>query len=112
MKIVGSVTLIIASVIVLFSSMTFADAGNSMDATSPINAGAMMPDTDTMTNVKAAIAGDSSLTGANITVAAKNGVITLDGSVDNQAQADSAMKDAKSVAGTQEVNSNIKITHP
>ena len=52
---------------------------------------------------------DSGLSGKQLTVQASNGVVTLGGTVDNDAQRDAASRQAASVAGVKEVVNNLQV---
>ena len=53
---------------------------------------------------------DPALTGTQITVTSQNGIVTLNGTVTGQAQADEAVIAAKSVNGVKDVRSAILVT--
>jgi hypothetical protein len=52
---------------------------------------------------------DSGLSGKQISVQASNGVVTLGGAVDNEAQRDAASRQAATVAGVKEVVNNLQV---
>src|ERR1700747_812641 len=52
---------------------------------------------------------DSGLSGKQLTVQASNGVVTLGGTVDNDAQRDAPSRQAASVAGVKEVVNNLQV---
>ena len=52
---------------------------------------------------------DSGLSSKHITVQASSGVVTLDGTVDNEAQRDAATRQAASVQGVKQVISNLQV---
>src|ERR1700741_4964257 len=52
---------------------------------------------------------DSGLSGKQLTVQASNGVVTLGGTVDNDAQRDAASRQAASVSGVEEVVNNLQV---
>lgn len=52
---------------------------------------------------------DSGLSGKQLTVQASNGVVTLAGTVDNDAQRDAASRQAASVPGVKEVVNNLQV---
>jgi hypothetical protein len=52
---------------------------------------------------------DSGLSGKQLTVQANNGIVTLGGTVDNDAQRDAASRQAASVAGVKEVVNNLQV---
>jgi BON domain-containing protein len=52
---------------------------------------------------------DSGLSGKQLTVQANDGVVTLAGAVDNQAQRDAAARQAASVEGVKEVVNNLQV---
>lgn len=52
---------------------------------------------------------DSGLSGKQLTVQASNGVVTLAGAVDNDAQRDAAARQAASVGGVKEVVNNLQV---
>lgn len=59
-----------------------------------------------------AIAGNSSLIGAHVTADSVNGVVTLSGTVDNQAQADAIMKVVRGLPGVKDVKSTLSVKTP
>ena len=76
--------------------------------TKPVSAA----DTNIMTSVSGSIAQDNNMSGSNITVSCEDGVVSLNGTVISQAQADTAVNDAKQVAGVKDVKSNISVNNP
>lgn len=54
--------------------------------------------------------GDSALNGTALTVNCTNGIVTISGTVTATAQAEEAIKLAKSIAGVKEVNSSIDVS--
>jgi osmotically-inducible protein OsmY len=50
------------------------------------------------------------LIGTSLTVTSLNGIVTINGTVTAQAQADAAIADAKTIVGVNSVRSNIKVT--
>lgn len=52
---------------------------------------------------------DSGLSSKQLTVRAENGVVTLEGNVDNDAQREAAARQAASVAGVKEVINNLQV---
>lgn len=75
----------------------------------PKSAGAVIDDTVTTTKVKTALLADSDIKGLQINVDTSNGVVTLSGAVDNQAQIDRAGKLAAEVHGVTSVSNNLTI---
>lgn len=63
--------------------------------------------------IYARYAKDSALIGTALTVSCKNGIVTLNGSVTAQSQADEAVIVAKSISGVNDVRSSINVkTNP
>ncbi len=62
------------------------------------------------TDIRSKISQDPLLTGADILVATQGGVVTLSGTVSNQAQIDEALKVAEKVNGVTSVKSSINVT--
>jgi len=52
----------------------------------------------------------SALIGTNLTVTSLNGIVTIEGIVTSQSQADAAVEAAKSIKGVDDVRSNITVT--
>lgn len=73
------------------------------------SAGAVVDDTVITTKVKTALLADSDIKGLQINVDTSNGVVTLSGAVDNQAQIDRAGKLAADVQGVRSVTNNLTI---
>lgn len=66
-------------------------------------------DSSITSNLQTQYSSDKTLTGQNITVRSDNGSVTLNGTVDNQAQADYATNLARSMNGVSNVKSNITV---
>jgi hyperosmotically inducible protein len=66
-------------------------------------AGCSQPDPVITGKVKATLAVDSTVRGAAIEVATKDGVVTLSGNLDSQAEKDRAMEIARSTSGVRDV---------
>src|ERR1700687_759610 len=60
-------------------------------------------------DIKKKFSQDSGLSDKQLTVQASNGVVTLGGTVDNDAQRDAASRQAASVAGVKEVVNNLQV---
>jgi hypothetical protein len=69
-------------------------------------------DATIQSDVLAAIAQDASLRGAQIKATAANGVITLDGTVQTDAERQQAETDAANVSGVSGIMNNLKVTNP
>ena len=67
-------------------------------------------DDDIVSAVYAKYAKDPALIGTALTVNSQNGVVTINGTVTGQAQADEASIAAKSISGVKDVRSNINVT--
>jgi hypothetical protein len=63
-------------------------------------------------DVQSKINGDSGLSGKQLGVQSSNGVVTLSGNVDNDAQRDAAARYAAGVPGVKEVVNNLTVTPP
>src|SRR5438132_649370 len=74
-------------------------------------AGKKMDDAAITAAIKAKFANDETVSAKNIDVDTKNGVVTLNGTVASQAEADKAKELAQSVDGVKTVNSNLMV-HP
>ncbi|HZV62467.1 MAG TPA: BON domain-containing protein [Methylophilaceae bacterium] len=61
------------------------------------------------TKVKSALLADDTVKGLDINVDTANGTVTLNGTVDNQAQADRAVEISKGIEGVGNVQSNLKV---
>src|SRR6202030_274151 len=71
---------------------------------------ARKPDDAKISNdIQSKFSQDSGLSGKQLTVQASNGVVTLGGTVDNDAQRDAASRQAASVAGVKEVVNNLQV---
>src|SRR5260370_14021599 len=66
-------------------------------------------DAQVNTDVQNKFSQDSGLSGKQLTVQASNGVVTLAGTVDNDAQRDAAARQAASVPGVREVVNNLQV---
>ena len=66
-------------------------------------------DTKISADIQNRFSQDSGLSGKQLTVQASNGVVTLAGSVDNDAQRDAASRQAASVPGVKEVVNNLQV---
>jgi osmotically-inducible protein OsmY len=87
--------------ILIFGSQTYAQTDMN-SPTTPAPA-----DIAIVKNIQGNIAKDNTLKGFNITPSSQQGIVTLDGTVDTQAQADAAVNDIKKVSGIKSVKSNI-----
>ena len=71
---------------------------------------ARKPDDAKISNdIQSKFSQDSGLSGKQLTVQASNGVVTLGGTVDNDAQRDAASRQTASVAGVKEVVNNLQV---
>jgi len=61
------------------------------------------------TKVKSALLADDTVKGLDINVDTANGTVTLNGTVDNQTQADRAVEISKGIEGVGNVQSNLKV---
>ena len=68
-------------------------------------------DADITASVQGKLAKDPMLAGSNITVITNGGVVTLDGTVNSQGQADEAVKIAKAENGIKNVQSKLTINN-
>ncbi|GGB95252.1 hypothetical protein GCM10007205_00620 [Oxalicibacterium flavum] len=73
------------------------------------SAGAMVDDTVITTKVKTALLADSDIKGLQVNVDTSEGVVSLNGEVQNQAQVDRAAKLAGEVEGVKSVLNNLTI---
>jgi hyperosmotically inducible periplasmic protein len=71
--------------------------------------GAVLTDAAVTSTVKAKFLADTAVAGLKIDVDTKDGVVTLNGVVDNKAEADRAMSLARDSAGVKRVVSNLRI---
>lgn len=69
-------------------------------------------DAGLISGVQGKIAQDNLLKDFNISVSSTEGVVTLNGTVNSQAQADAALNAARSVEGVSDVKSNIIVKTP
>lgn len=73
------------------------------------SAGAVIDDTVVTTKVKTALLADSDIKGLDVNVETAQGVVTLNGAVNNQTQIDRAAKIAGEVDGVKSVVNNLSI---
>lgn len=73
------------------------------------SAGAVIDDTVITTKVKTALLADSDIKGLDVNVDTAQGVVTLNGAVNNQTQIDRAAKIAGEVEGVKSVVNNLSI---
>jgi hypothetical protein len=66
-------------------------------------------DAQVSTDVQTKFSQDSGLADKQLTVQASNGVVTIAGTVDNEAQRDAAARQAASVPGVREVVNNLQV---
>lgn len=69
-------------------------------------------DATIQSNINAAIAGDSALEGQHVTVTVANGVATLAGTVQTEAQMQKAATDAANVTGVSGILNDLKVANP
>lgn len=67
-------------------------------------------DDDIVSAIYAKYAKDPALIGTTLTVSSQDGIVTINGSVTAQSQADEASIAAKSVVGVKDVRSNVNVT--
>lgn len=96
-----------------FACVPFSYANNNNNSTVADSKNAMS-DTGITTKVKGAFVkeklfGDKEMSVTGVNVETVNGVVTLTGTVDTQAQADNAVKIAKTVDGVKQVNSKLEV---
>lgn len=82
------------------------------NATTTTTTTTQVVDTDTpiVSGIYSLFAKSAALIGTNLTVASKDGMVTITGSVTAQAQADEALRLAQTVPGVKDVQSNITVT--
>ncbi|MBB4519715.1 osmotically-inducible protein OsmY [Paraburkholderia fungorum] len=88
-----------------------ADSGSATQATNSASS-VRVTDTTLRRQVKAALKKTQGLTAYDIAVRAKNGQVTLQGSVKNQAQIDLAGKVASGVQGVASVKNSLTVNRP
>lgn len=99
---------------IIFSFPTFAQA-NDTDNTATTNHAPQqinipLTDSSIASNIQSELdANTTTLKGSSIRASSTGGVIILDGTVHNKAQADEAIRVAKSVRGVKEVKSNLRV---
>src|SRR5215469_2213736 len=69
-------------------------------------------DAEITNEVQSRFSQDSGLQGKNLSVQAANGVVTIAGTVDNQAQRDAAARQAASIDGVKTVVNNLEVGAP
>lgn len=122
------VAIIVIGFSIGFCSLCFADSATTTTVTTtpeiPTSTGPVTtPTTVTVTTtvdtgvddrivtaIYAKYAKDAALIGTNLTVTSKNGIVTLNGKVTAQSQADEAVQVAKSIDGVKDVRSSIIVT--
>lgn len=87
---------------------TSTDANKSQNTTTSSNP-AGSTDQDITDAVNSRISQDTALSGTHITASSNNGVITLNGDVTSQSQADEAVSIARNTSGVKDVTNNIKV---
>lgn len=106
------ITLLIISL--LCSPLIYAtEAGSTPDSTTcrhNVPTSCILDDDAIATSVEAHLGQDQRLRGLTITVSSDEGIVTLDGYVRSQAQANIAVDIAKAVNGVKEVRSNLNIS--
>lgn len=101
-------TVALASVIALGGSIALA---NDPASTPPRDEGSEQPVTDTWitTKVKSSLLTADGVSGTNISVSTENGVVTLEGEVDNQSEIDRAIAVARDIEGVADVDSRTLV---
>src|SRR3984885_4138642 len=74
-----------------------------------IGCGKKADDAKISSDIQGKFSQDSGLSTKQLTVQANNGVVTLGGTVDNEAQREAASRQAASVAGVREVVNNLQV---
>lgn len=99
-----------------FSSIALADTvavpatGLNQNTSTTVTTTIVVSDADITSALQKKIAEDTSLSGTVIKISTHNAVVTLDGTVQTQAQADTAVHLAKLIPGVQSVQSNLVVT--
>lgn len=83
---------------------THAEAHAEVESDQPIN------DTWITTKVKSSLLADSDVSGLDVSVETTNGVVTLSGDVDSQAQIDRAVQIASDIDGVTDVDASALVT--
>lgn len=95
----------------LFTSPIFADTVANTNGNMSHSTIAAPTDDSLTTEVKTKMDQDATLKGLNITVSTQDGVVTLNGNVKTQVEANSAIAAAKSVPGVKDVKSNMSVNN-
>lgn len=109
-------TLILWMLCICLSSITLADTvavpatGLNQNTSTTVTTTMVVSDADITSALQKKIAEDTSLSGTVIKISTHNAVVTLDGTVITQAQADTAIQLAKLIPGVQNVQSNLVVT--
>lgn len=82
----------------------------SMNTTVTVTASSTAEDDNIVSAIYAKYAKESALIGTNLTVTSANGIVTINGSVTAQSQADQAVIVAKKIGGVKDVRSLINVT--
>lgn len=85
-------------------------ANTSTGTDTSTTAGTELNDTLITTKVKTALLADSDISGLDVQVETRNGVVQLSGFVDNQSQIDRAVAATRDVEGVRSVENNIGLT--
>jgi hyperosmotically inducible periplasmic protein len=89
-----------------------AEAGAKKVGSTAEKAGDKVEDASITAAVKMKFANDETVSASKIDVDTRNGMVTLNGTVSSQAEADRAVALARSVDGVKTVNNNLTITPP
>lgn len=100
------VLVILAFFSLAFMQNTKADIGTSIIMNTPID------DSGIISRVQTAIDTNPTLQGESITVTSNQGVVTLEGEVEDESQINTAIQIAKNTVGVLEVNSDITLKNP
>jgi hyperosmotically inducible periplasmic protein len=114
MKDTVTTLLLVGAMSVTTAAFAATTAQNSLLNPADTTVSSPMSDSDTalVTNVQNKISQNEVLKQYNFVIESREGVITLNGTVDTQNQADAAVDAAKSVDGVKDVKSNIIVKSP
>jgi hypothetical protein len=92
--------------------LTTASAALAQDQNQSTAQQSQRSDTGIQSDVMTAVGQDSTLQGQQVSAAAANGVVTLTGTVQTDAQRQQAETDAANVSGVSGIVNNLKVTNP
>jgi hyperosmotically inducible protein len=106
---VKTIALTVAIALAMSAGTAFAQSEPEEETRTSNDATEVVTDAWITSKVKADLLAADEVSGTAINVDARNGMVTLNGTVKSQAEADKAVAHAKTIKGVKNVTSNLKV---